>query len=234
MNNCEIRFFPFSHEVRSDADTNKITSYSAVFNSWSKELWGFREIIRPGTFTKTIQNSDIRCLFNHDPNLILGRNKAGTLDIEEDSKGLRYTVSLPGTSYAQDLKQSVMRGDITENSFWFDTISDRWGTEEIDGQKWEIRELLEVTLFDVSPVTFPAYPGTEGIQARAQPFFNTISLKSKRNLPFTDQEKREIKNQITYLEELLQHKTGVSSRSDSFKESLIDRQLELMSRKLRF
>lgn len=235
MANVEIRYFPFSHEIRSETetDTNQITSYSAVFNVWSNDLWGFREIIRPGTFANTIINDDIRCLFNHDVNLILGRNKAGTLHLIEDDKGLKYTVDLPATSYAQDLKQSVLRGDISQNSFWFETISDRWGTEEIDGQKWEVRELLEVQLFDVSPVTYPAYPGTDGINVRGNPFFNTIALKSKRNLPFTDQERSDIQKQITYLQGLLGNKTGVSSRSDSIKENIIDRQLELMSKKVK-
>lgn len=135
-------------------ESNAITGYAAVFNKWSEDLGFFKEQIAPGAFKKTIAENDIRALINHDPNLILGRTRNKTLKLWEDDKGLGYEVELPETSYAQDLKESIKRKDITQNSFGFQTLRDEWSE---DGKK---RTLHEVKLYDVSPVTFPAYKQT--------------------------------------------------------------------------
>lgn len=137
-----------------------IEGHAAVFNQWSEELgWSFpfREKVMPGAFKETIQVDDIRALFNHDPNYVLGRNRSGTLELKETQKGLLVRITPPETQWARDLLVSIDRGDISQMSFGFLVIEDRWGTE--DGG--DIRELHKVKLFDVSPVTFPAYPQTD-------------------------------------------------------------------------
>jgi len=137
-----------------------IEGYASVFDSWSEELGGnspFREKVVKGAFEETIQIDDIRALFNHDPNYVLGRNKAGTLTLEEDEKGLKVRIVPPDTQWAKDLLVSIKRGDITQMSFGFTVILDRWSYED----NIDVRELLKVKLFDVSPVTFPAYSQTE-------------------------------------------------------------------------
>ncbi len=139
--------------------------YPAVFDSLSEDLGGFREKINRRAFTKTVQESDVRALLNHNPDLVLGRNKAGTLKLHVDHAGLRATVDLPDTQLGRDLAVSVERGDITAGSFGFRPVgetSDWWRKDETGA--W-VRELKEVQLFDVSPVTFPAYPGTDGSAA---------------------------------------------------------------------
>ena len=145
----------------SDESTEPaIDGYASVFDSWSEELGGnqpFRERVVKGAFEETIQNDDIRALFNHDPNYVLGRNKAGTLTLEEDDKGLHVRISPPDTQWAKDLLVSIKRGDITQMSFGFTVILDRWNYED----NTDVRELLKVKLYDVSPVTFPAYTQTE-------------------------------------------------------------------------
>lgn len=146
----------------SENDTGQqvIEGYASVFDSWSQELGGefpFREKVMKGAFIESIQNDDIRALFNHDPNYILGRNKAGTLTLEEDEKGLKVRIVLPDTQYARDLLVSIKRGDITQMSFGFSVIIDKWDVS--DGL--DIRELHKVKLYDVSPVTFPAYEQTD-------------------------------------------------------------------------
>ena len=141
-------------ELRVDEDTGGITGYAAVFNRWSEDLGFFKEKIQEGAFKKSIKENDIRALINHDPNLIIGRTKNKTLTLSEDDKGLLYDVQLPDTSYANDLRESIKRKDITQNSFGFQTIQDEWSK---DGSK---RTLMEVKLSDVSPVTFPAYKQT--------------------------------------------------------------------------
>lgn len=162
----ERRFI--NREVRQKTDKeNIIESYGAVFDQWSEVLnsW-FVEIVRPGCFSESIINDDIRALKNHDPNLILGRNTAGTLLLQEDITGLRYEIDLPATTYANDLKISVERRDITQNSFSFKVLEDRWGTKNIGGVTYEARELIKVKLYDLGPVTFPAYTATDGILLR--------------------------------------------------------------------
>lgn len=145
----------------SDESTEPaIDGYASVFDSWSEELGGnqpFRERVIKGAFEETIQNDDIRALFNHDPNYVLGRNKAGTLTLEEDDKGLHVRITPPDTQWAKDLLVSIKRGDITQMSFGFTVILDRWNYED----NTDVRELLKVKLYDVSPVTFPAYTQTE-------------------------------------------------------------------------
>ena len=146
-------------EFRFDADKNEITGTAARFGVWSEDLGGFKERIRQGAFSKTIKEGDIRLLFNHDPNFILARTSNGTMTLEEDKRGLNFTASLPNTTYASDLKESIKRGDISQNSFGFRIINDKWKISD-DRNQLDERTLTEVKLFDLGPVTFPAYPQT--------------------------------------------------------------------------
>jgi hypothetical protein len=147
-----------------------IEGHAAVFNQWSETLGGFfpyKERVLPGAFKDSIEKDDIRALFNHNPDYVLGRNKSGTLHLEEDEKGLKVVIHPPDTQWARDLLVSIDRGDITQMSFGFIVESDRWGLE--DGM--DVRELQKVKLFDVSPVTYPAYPQTDvGVRSMDEVF----------------------------------------------------------------
>jgi len=121
----------------------------------SEDLGGFREQIAPGAFS-TVKTDDVRALFNHKPDYVLGRNTAGTLNITEDAKGLRVEILPPDTAWATDLMASMKRGDINQMSFGFFTRADTW--DSVNGET--IRTLIDVELFDVSVVTFPAYSET--------------------------------------------------------------------------
>lgn len=147
-------------ELRLDGegDDRTIRGYAAMFDAMSLPLGGFREVIRKGAFKKTVRESDIRALWNHDPNYVLGRKSARTLRLEEDEKGLITRILPPKATWARDLMESIDRGDVSQMSFGFRAVKDRW---HIDEKGETLRELLEVQLFDVSPVTFPAYPQTE-------------------------------------------------------------------------
>src|ERR1035437_3378391 len=90
--------------------TATIVGYAANFNSPSEDLGGFREMLVPGCFANALKTSDVRALFNHDPNHILGRNMAGTLRLFEDENGLRFEVDPPDTACARDLQVSMSRG----------------------------------------------------------------------------------------------------------------------------
>ncbi len=153
--NIERRSSTGTVELREEGDTLTATGYAAVFESTSQNLGGFVERVAPGAFRKTLQEADIRALYNHEADHLLGRTAAGTLRLEEDAHGLRYDVDLPATQLGRDVAELLRRGDITGSSFGFRTIGDEW-TETADG--YPMRRLTEVALRDVGPVVFPAYP----------------------------------------------------------------------------
>lgn len=155
----ELRAMP------QDGKPSKICGHAAMFNSLSQDLGGFVERIAPGAFAKSILTSDVRALWNHDANIVLGRNKAGTLTLTEDSRGLYFEVDAPDTQLVRDMVIGpITRGDVSQCSFGFYTIADTW--ENIDGKV--VRTLLECELLDVSPVTYPAYNSTDVAMRSAQ------------------------------------------------------------------
>lgn len=166
MNKKEMRMLPLTElRVSDHEDKHEFVGHAAVFDSWSETLGGifpFKEKVRKGAFKQSIGVDDIRALFNHDPNYVLGRNKVGTLELEEDDIGLRVKITPPETSWAKDLATSIRRGDISQMSIGFVVEEDKWTTDN----GVDTRELIKVRLFDVSTVTFPAYTQTDvGIRA---------------------------------------------------------------------
>jgi len=161
----ETRVFKFDKltvEERADGLGPKISGYAAVFNKRSEDM-GFIEKIQPGAFKQALKTSDARALFNHDPNFVLGRQSNDTLRVKEDKNGLWMEVDPPNTQMIRDLVlEPIKRGDIKEQSFGFTISKDSW--DNLDGERKDepaIRTIIEVSeLFDVSPVTFPAYPDT--------------------------------------------------------------------------
>jgi uncharacterized protein len=158
-----------SREVRSvvgieirEADSEngkkpKISGYAAKFDTPTVIGGAFIEKIAKGAFSESINSdTDVRALFNHDSNFVLGRQSNGTLTLREDDEGLFFEVSPPDTGWADDLVKSIKRGDISQMSFGFMIESQTWE----DGEDLDIRTLNKVSLIEVSPVTFPAYPDT--------------------------------------------------------------------------
>ncbi|HVL52831.1 MAG TPA: HK97 family phage prohead protease [Vitreimonas sp.] len=153
-------------EFRDAGDKLIFTGHAAVFDRLSDDLGGFRERIQRGAFRKVLDRSpDVRFLVNHDSNLVLARTTVidgpGLLELREDPKGLRVYSELVPTTQARDLRELVKAGVITQMSFSFRIYPD--GTdiwEEVDGEL--IRTIVSFSdLFDVGPVTFPAYPQTD-------------------------------------------------------------------------
>lgn len=145
---------------------NSISGYAAVFNSVSEDLGGFREIILPGAFNSVLaRNPDVRALVNHDTSRVLGRTINQTLDLRSDETGLAFSVDLPNTTFAKDLRSSVRRGDISGASFAF-TVGYNDYDIRFEGDEL-IREIRNIaSLFEVSVVTFPAYQAT-AVSARS-------------------------------------------------------------------
>lgn len=175
---------------RADGTGNTILGYATKFTpAMSDDLGGFYEQIAPHAFDECLAaNPDVRALWNHDANHVLGRTKAGTLRLSVDKTGLLYEVDPPDTTFAKDLMVSMERGDVTQSSFGFICTEDTWRD---DGQGNYIRTVLKAELFDVSPVTFPAYPdATSGVRhVRASLRNAPDAVRAKfRDLEDTDDE----------------------------------------------
>jgi hypothetical protein len=135
--------------------------YAAVFNQVADLGW-FKETIKPGAFTRAIaEKQDVRCLFNHDEDKVLGRTKNDTLTLSEDKTGLYFIDDFPETQCAADLRALLDRKDVDQCSFGFVVRKQTW-TDTIldDGTLEEVRQIEDVDLLDVSIVTYPAYEGT--------------------------------------------------------------------------
>ncbi|HDX9508905.1 HK97 family phage prohead protease [Bacillus cereus] len=175
----ETRTFDITKLSTRDAteeQPSKITGYAAVFNSKTTIGGWFDEVIEPGAFARSLsENGDIRALFNHNWDNVLGRTKSGTLRLEEDEKGLKFEIELPNTSVGRDLAESMSRGDINQCSFGF------WITEE----NWDynvepaLRTIKEVELYEISVVSIPAYDDTEVSLVRSKEIGKEIEQRMK-------------------------------------------------------
>jgi uncharacterized protein len=135
--------------------------HAAMFNkrSWiGPKKMGFYEEVREGAFKQALKRADVRMLLNHDPNYLLARNTSGTLRLTEDDKGLLVDADMAPTSYAKDLAIVMERGDLTQMSFSFIPVKEEWSVTDTGD---DVRSLVELDLYDVSPVTFPAYTETD-------------------------------------------------------------------------
>lgn len=145
--------------VKSDGKT--IVGYAAVFGPLSEDLGGFRERVAPAAFNRSLADkaADFRAFVDHDYSKVLGRRSVGTLRLETDKRGLRVEIDTPDTSYAQDLRMLLERGDVSQMSFGFLVRpgGEEWKTDA-DGAR--LRTLTDIELIEVSVVTIPAYPDT--------------------------------------------------------------------------
>lgn len=135
-----------------------VTGYAAVYNAESGDLGGFRERIAPGAFASVL-DSDVRCLLNHDPNVVLGRTRSGTLRLHDEQRGLRFEVDLPESR--SDIREAVQRGDIDGASFRFRVARDSW-----QGDMRTVEQVAE--LQDVTIATYGAYPEAS-VELRTRP-----------------------------------------------------------------
>jgi HK97 family phage prohead protease len=168
----ERRTFSTLLEVRATVTGWQIVGHGIVYNVLSENLGGFREMVAEGAATDVLaSNPDVRGLINHNPDLLLGRTTAGTMTLEDDPPtGLRYIIDPPDVSYANDLHVSMDRGDINQSSFAFRIArgGDIWEEDEETGLL--IRTIIKFSgLYDMSPVTYPAYPTTDSGVASHQP-----------------------------------------------------------------
>ena len=146
------------HGTLKASGNKTLTGYAAVFNS-EANLGSFCEVIRPGAFAKSLATgSNIRALYHHQGDALLGTTRGGTLTLREDAHGLAFELALPDTTHGRDLAILVDRGDVAGCSFGFRVPEggDRW---EARGAQ-TVRELLTVELAEITLTSDPAYQDT--------------------------------------------------------------------------
>ena len=156
----EIRYFDSEMlvENREDGSGRNINGRAAIFNKMSRVLGWFREKIDPAAFDDCDMTDVIACR-NHDPDKVMARTGAGTLTLGIDEKGLNYSFDAPNTTPGNDTLEDIRLKNITQSSFAFTVAEDKWEEDEEFG---EVRTILKFKkLYDVSPVTDPAYFGTD-------------------------------------------------------------------------
>lgn len=163
----ETRFLPLARSSvklnTRDEGKRTLFGYGAVFYDGTPgteyPLWSdVVERIMPGAFQRVItEKMDVRGLFNHNPDYLLGRVGSGTCRLSVDTRGLAYEIDAPDTQLGRDLAALLERQDITGSSFSFVSEKVMWvrGDNGVD-----IREIHSAIVYDVGPVTWPAYEGT--------------------------------------------------------------------------
>lgn len=175
-------------EIRAGENDGKpvIEGSGAVFNRESDDLGGFVELIEPGFFDD-VMGDDVRALWNHNDDIPLGRSVIGTLDLAQSDKSLDYVIWInEDDQEAMSKYAKVKRGDVSESSFAF-TVKRQGRGDAMDGDRWEsvdgktVRILVKGgcrQLFDVSPVTYPAYPQTNvsaDVRSRFEQFQQSLA-----------------------------------------------------------
>ena len=198
----KLEYREFTLEIRADENEKKLKGYAAVFDKLSENLGGFREKIAKGAFAKTIEKADVRLLINHE-GLPLARTKSHTLALAEDDEGLRFEADLDLTDPdVQRIIPKLRRKDLNQMSFGFYTVSDKWEHPSEKSTKESIRTLLEVDLYDISLVTYPAYPQTSASVRSAQEIYDSYlaslraqdeAIKAEQRQALEAQRERQIK-----------------------------------------
>jgi uncharacterized protein len=158
-------------EIRAASDSRILRGHAVVWDTLSQDLGGFKERFKRGAFSDFLSNGgDARALWNHEDWMILGRQSAGTLRLIEDDIGLAFEIDVPNTSYGNDALESIRRGDVNQMSFGFSLST---GGESLTIEKGtRIREVNKAYLYEVSPVTFPAYESST-VTSRCDPKVST-------------------------------------------------------------
>lgn len=162
-----------------------IAGVASVYNQQYDTGWMI-ESIKPGAFTRVLSESpDVRCLFNHDPNNLLGRTKSGTLRLSDANDGLHFDCDTDtDSSIGSDVQRMISRGDLDGCSFAFTVGKQSWREEKsADGMYLYYRDIEEIDeLFDVGPVTYPAYAGTS-VAGRSAMWPNGIPAEIRMHVP---------------------------------------------------
>lgn len=199
MDNIEVR--SFNIELREEGESRLVEGYASVFNSRSRDLGGFYEIILPGAFDGLIDKSDVRCLLDHNPQrgiLARSKNGQGSLHLTIDERGLKYEFDAPHTSLGDEVVEGLKRGDYSESSFAFRVQDEAW-TKEEDGTY--LRTISKISgLYDVSIVQQAAY-GDTSVALRSLDSFKAQEAVKVEEIQVQEEVKEEVREEPTPVQE---------------------------------
>ena len=199
MDNIEVR--SFNIELREEGESRLVEGYASVFNSRSRDLGGFYEIILPGAFDGLIDKSDVRCLLDHNPQrgiLARSKNGQGSLHLTIDERGLKYEFDAPHTSLGDEVVEGLKRGDYSESSFAFRVQDESW-TKEEDGTY--LRTISKISgLYDVSIVQQAAY-GDTSVALRSLDSFKAQEAVKVEEIQVQEEVKEEVREEPAPVQE---------------------------------
>jgi HK97 family phage prohead protease len=213
-------FRTFKTEVRNTGD-RKIVGYASVFNTPSQLEPGLYEVIAPTAFDSSLQtDADVMARWNHDDQYLLGRTSSGTLKLSVDSRGLAYEITPPNTSYANDLKALMVRGDVSQASFAFIANDEQW-SEDSKGNV--VRTITDCQLIDIAPVNRGQYPqATSSIRSQAMENcpaeFRSIIASRQKTVT-----KRQLDTEIDSLKKLINARSYHSISESEQRADLLQR-----------
>lgn len=163
-------------EIRAaEGEERTVSGYAAVFNKETEIGERFTEMVAPGAFAESIANGDIRALWSHNPDLVIGRTKNGSLQLREDEYGLAFKLKLPDTNQGNDAFKLIRDGYVTGVSFGFRVKEEKWARG--DEKTPHKRTLVKVELFEISPTAFPAYEETHVAARETAEALKEVSAK---------------------------------------------------------
>jgi hypothetical protein len=187
----ERRFIRGGELRAKSGDKPGIAGVASVYNQ-QYDMGYMVETIKPGAFNKVLgADPDVRCLFNHDPNNLLGRTKSGTLRLNDSKDGLQFECDVDMESRCgADVQRMIERGDLDGCSFGFTVGKQSWREEKDGNEVRYYRDIEEIDeLFDVGPVTYPAYTGTS-VAARSALWPQGIPAEVRSHIPTLQAEEK--------------------------------------------
>ncbi len=187
----EVRYLQLEYREIPDNDRH-VEGYALVFNSESRDLGGFVEIIDPTALKGVLEVSDVICFLNHNEDkgvLARSTNMKGSLKLEVDATGLKYSFDAPNTALGDELLEGLKRGDIRSSSFAFKVEKDQWIKKE---NRTYVRKILKFKeLIDVSPVYKPAYEATDVAKRSLNDFQESDDKHIEEVISFYDDLKKQ-------------------------------------------
>lgn len=192
-----VNFFDSAFEVRQNGSETELVGVAVPYNKWSQLIYGyFRETFAPGAFAESLASDrDVICTRSHDWDKVLGSTVAETLKLEDTDKALKVRCTIPNTTYALDLAESIKRKDVRGMSFIFTTDEEKWNYEP----KQPERTVLKAKLYEVCFTCNPAYPDSKAGLRTSDLSEDEVKQLIERNRPKVEKTLEQVVEQNYHL-----------------------------------
>jgi len=193
LKSCEMR-------VEGDGENRKLVGLAVPYGETTKIGGMFRETFQRSVFSRALsERQDIRALWNHNRDIVLGRSVVDTLRLKESKRGLEIEIDLPNSPNGENAREAIERGDVSGMSITFKPVKQEWS--ESDNKDGELRTIVDADLFEVSPVTFPQYTSTSIELRSTVEEYEEHRKSQERQGDAQEREKLRLKLELLTLEE---------------------------------